>query len=172
MSGITRTGIGRAVRSVLEAYAKRLRTNNPKTDALRMRKQALRTYGYLERRKVLVNLFVKAAAKQFAAGNVREARRFYDGAFEFGNKDQVRGKLLAVCTAMAAAAFRAGDHDAVWNLLAAARFYHPLGMCRADVNSLFGSKGVVISELRRPSCFEPLQRLQSVRDLLPEPLAA
>lgn len=152
---------------LLEAYAARRRTNNPKTDPVRLQKQsAIRQYG--DRfSAVAVRAFVRAAVTQYAAGNLREARYFYNGAFAFGNRDTIRRVLCRCSLAAARQALHAGDHQAVWRLLAAIHAYPPDDMTPADVNRLFTQRGIPLSDLRPVVDEPPIVRLRNIGAQLP-----
>jgi len=165
--------IGRAARGVLTAFAKNQRTNNRKTDVLiQRREELLRRHGD-KGRLVVVKFFVRAAVQRFANGDVAAAKRFYGGAFCFIHSHRlIRGRLLGASLAAARTAYTEGDHEVVWRLLAAARTFCPRTMQPSDVDELFRRWGIEFESLEPPRDLEPLQKLQSVRHLLPAAVAA
>jgi hypothetical protein len=152
---------------LLEEYAARNRTNNPKTDPVRLQKQsALQRYGD-HFFAAAVRAFVRAAVTQFAMGNLREARYFYNGAFAFGNRDMVRRLLCRFSLAAAKQALRDGEHQTIWRLLAAIHAYPPDDMTPSDVNSLFTQRGIPLGALRPVVDEPPIVRLRNIGAQLP-----
>jgi hypothetical protein len=166
------SGIRSSAKNVLKSYALRERSRNPKTNALRMTKQSARRRFGDKLTRPLVKVFVGSAVQQFAAGNLREARYFYDGAFEFGDRDLVRGTLLTQGLATAKRAFHSGDYLVVWRLLAATHTYAPDCLSCSEINELFGRFGVPISALGAVPDDPAVRRLQSVGANLPVQVAA
>lgn len=146
------------IAGILEAYTdRRFRTRNPKTDLLRKRKRdALRSYCSDALCGELVRNFLEAAADRFAHGEMREGRRFYDGAFAFADKPYIRRELLQVCVARAVESFADGDHTAVWRLISIACWYPPDGLDIEALKDAFASAGVLEDELDLPVEDKPL----------------
>ncbi|HET9850021.1 MAG TPA: hypothetical protein VFP35_00090 [Candidatus Saccharimonadales bacterium] len=172
------SGIRSSAKKVLNSYALRERTRNPKTHPLKLKKrEALKTYGD-KLYGPLVKMFVCTAVSHFADGDVRTARRFYDGAFEFGTRDQVRGCLLGHGLAAARQAFASGDSLAVLRLLAAVHAYPPDSLSPDDINRLFVRWGVPLEGIGRidlawlTSDERLLSRLRSAGVRLPITVAA
>lgn len=117
------------VKGVLEAYAGRMRTNNRKTDKLLTRKESLVRQHKAKGQRALLVAYVCEAVRHFALGEVREARRFFNGAYAFiapGSGGQlVKQCLLWSALRAARKAVARDDHNAVWLLFAAVRVYGP-----------------------------------------------
>jgi hypothetical protein len=167
------SGSRKSIAGVIEAYSLRLRSRNPKTDVLRIRRESTLQVHGPKARKYLLRAFVHSAVDHFARNEMRAGRRFYDGAYLFGTKNAVRGALLSSCLSASSNAFKAGEHQAVWRLLEIAHTYRPESLNPEDVNERFSKAGVVIHELDEPSADQPLWRLHSLKylRLLPERMA-
>jgi hypothetical protein len=161
---MTMTG---AADGILAAYAARQRTNNPNTDPVRLQKQsAVQRYG--DRFFVVaVNAFVGAAVSEFAKGNLREARYFYNGAFAFGSRERIRHVLCRCGLVAAKKALRNDDHQVIWRLLAAIHAYPPDDMSPAEVNELFMMRGIPLCDLRPVENEPPIARLRNIGAQLP-----
>lgn len=157
------------VKEVLDAYGQRLRSNNRQTHPVVQAKKAVLQRSTETGRKALLAGYVCTAVKLFSAGRVREARRFYDGAFEFGDKQQVRSVLLVACIKSARKSLKADKHDAVWLLLATARAYGSLPP--NEVEELFVKRGIHrLLDDPSTACTEALKKLHF--NFTPAPAAA
>lgn len=164
------TGLCSSAKLVLASFARREHSNNPKTHPLRLKKESVfRSHrrNQSELNTALVVWFVKAAVSQFALGNAREARRFYDGAFEFGTKDLIRGRMFGCLLASAAKAYAEGDHEVVLRLLAAAHSYPPRVMTVQEIHHVFEHYGVSIKSLELDRSTDSLDHMRRVGVNLP-----
>lgn len=157
---------------LVDAFKNRRRSRNPKTDPLRLCRQAvLRSRDPLLKGKT-VQAFAKEAVKHFVDGDPRACRRFYDGAFCFGDKLLIRTELLRQCVEAAVTELGRGNQQVVWRLLDLAMAHPPNDISPEAVYERFASAGVDVSHFDPPQPEEPHFRLHSLRCALPALVAA
>jgi hypothetical protein len=161
------------VESFLEAFAGKMRTNNPKTNPLRLRREALLRHSDQRTiRRRLVRGFVRNAVEQFGEGNWSEGRRFYDGAFAFGSQLAIRTELLKSCVAAAIRAYNTGDYKKACRLMDVCIAYPPGDISDQEVLGEFARAGIPVYEIEPPETEEPHWRFQRLKRALLVPALA
>jgi len=116
----------------------------------------------------LLGEFIAKVVECRAGDDRKMTRRFYEGAFAFGDRTAVRLQLLQCCAAQAYKYFLAGEHQLVWRLMDLVHEYPPDGMDSQAILDYFTSAGVYVSCLRRPKKGEPLWRMMAAKPNLPQ----
>lgn len=92
---------------------------------------------------LLLRAYVTKAARLFAEGRERAARRFYDGAFRFTKEaSTVRAEFVEACARVAKELLEDWQCDQMWLLYDAATRFAPDGMSCAELRSLFARHNV------------------------------
>jgi|GEM_PF-954648 hypothetical protein len=149
-------GLIAAAANAVEAFGSRRMTKRPCRSVAAIRyHETCNRFGHRRTRRVFLRVYIHASATLFALGNRREARRFYDGAFLFGNRTAVRTELLAACVRLAGIRPHATDTQAIWGLVCGAMMYRPDDLTAEDVWLEFSRSGIQRDALGERPAFVP-----------------